>query len=221
MPIAVSQNQRVEPIPVSFEEVAKACAPERFVDATHVVPKSRVRQVSPYIEEHYKPVYATAKGSNDLAEIVRAGQTLIGWVITQRPRSPFCDCQKARFGKEDGQMVHRECGRRRAPLSDQEVVERALSAQVQASDEFYRGFYETIPGTASAIIDGVPVTGGTLISSRKDYNEKTKGFVHWDKGTHREVERAKKEQNDKRKADTAKAVERLTHKIVSDRPSEI
>jgi hypothetical protein len=211
LPFSVGHRQRAELAPIPFEEVQRACAPEKFYKKGEIeVPYSRERVVSPYITERYSPVME--------------GMEIVAWRVTQEPRSQTCDCRTARFTKEaDGTKVHQKCGRRRAPLSDEEVIEKALSAQVQASDGFYDGYYITVPGKDRDIMDGMEVTGGTYIRSRRDYDQKvTKaGFVHWDKGTPGCVEKAHAEANAKRKADTARAIERKTHRLISDHPGDL
>ena len=221
LPITASKNMRAEPTPIAFAEIEKTLAPARFVAAGDIeVPYSRERQVSPYVTERYRPVYAKTQ-SDDPAEILRASQQLLGWTVTQEPRSPFCDCRSALFSRDGGEFVHRKCGRRRAPLSDREVVERAMSAQLQPSDSMYDTFYPTIPGKDSAVIEGVPVTGGTRLRSRKEWREKTKGWVLWDKGVPAAREKADQDEKSKREAKVARVVEKCAQRLVSDHPGDL
>ena len=209
LPFSVGHRQRAELAPIPIEEVQRACAPEKFYKKGEIeVPYSRERVVSPYITERYSPVME--------------GMEIVAWRVTQEPRSQTCDCRTARFTKEaDGTKVHQKCGRRRAPLSDEEVIEKALSAQVQASDGFYSQYAVSIPGNDSAVIDGMTVKGGTWVRSRKHHRQLTKGMVFWDKGTPKCVEKALSEENAKRKKATAIAIERKTHRLVSDHPGDI
>lgn len=210
LPFSVGHRQRAEMPQLPAAQVERACAPERYYAKGEIdVPYSRERVVSPYIIERYRPVMA--------------GMEITGWRVVQEPRSQFCDCLRANFAKEaDGQMVHQKCGRRRAQLSDEQVIENALSAQVQASDTFYDGYYITVPGKDRGIVDGVEVTGGTHIRSRHDYDQRVtkRGYVHWDKGTPGCVEKALAEEKSNRQAATARSIERKAHKLVSDHPGD-
>lgn len=208
LPYSVGHRQRVELAPLPQEQVERACAPERYAKVGEIdVPYSRQRVVSPYILERYIP---------DMQ-----GMTIVGWRVVQEPRSQFCDCIKARFTKEGGEMVHAYCGRRRAPLSDAEVVERAMHAQMQPSDSFYETYAITIPGKDTGVVDGFRVTGGTYVKSRKHHRELTKDMVFWDAGTPAAVEKAKAEEAAKRRANVARVVEERAHRLVSDRPGDL
>jgi hypothetical protein len=209
--------------PVDFAEIEKACAPQRFVVVNEgEAPKSRERVVSLYIVETWRPVYELPKGDS-IMEIAMAAQSprLLGWTVVQTPRAPFCDCTVASFTKRDGAFIHRECGRSRAALTSAEIVARAKTAQMQPSDAFYEGYYETIPGKDRGIVEGVEVVGGTQIRSRRDYQQKTKGWVHWDRGTPAAVEKAKAEANAKRAAHLNRVIEERAHRMVSDRPGDL
>ncbi len=167
-------------------------APVRFVAAVGATPPaSRVRLVSRYIEEHWAPVYEKTTSKN-YAEIIRASQTLVGWTVTQRPRSPLCDCLQATLEMDhDGTLVHRQCGRARNRVADEDFREHVLSLQIAPSDAFYDGFYPTIPGSDSVMTASGPAKGGTRIRhGRREWREKTKGWVVWDKGVVKEREKA-------------------------------
>jgi hypothetical protein len=208
LPYQVGLRQRAELAPLSFEQVQRACAPERYYAKGEIeVPLSRERVVSPYILERYSPVMA--------------GMEIVGYRVIQEPRSQFCDCLSARWSREGGTMVHVQCGRRRAPISDEQIIEKALSIQMQPSDAFYDQYYVTIPGNDKGVVDGMEVKGGTRISSRREYNERTKGWVHWDKGTPAAVDKAVKEEKEQRKANVARVVEERAHRLVSDRPGDL
>lgn len=171
--------------------VEATLAPVRFValaDAVDV-PADRTRLVSAFVEEHWAPVY-TSTDSTDLATILLVSQKQIGWQVTQRESHQSRTARRARQNAED-------------------FVEILQSTQIQASDEFYVGYYETIPGNDPVILDGEIlrgeatyetnedgsrgkmthdgiVRGGTMITGRKHYNSETKGFVQWDKGAWQE-----------------------------------
>jgi hypothetical protein len=168
-------------------DVERALALPRFValgDA-HNVPANRVSQVGAYIEEVWAPVYRRTE-SADLVEILLASQEQIGWQVTQRESNDSRLARKARQNAE-------------------EFVEVLQSAQIQATDEFYNGILETVAGNDPIILDGEILRGeatyetnedgsrgkmihdgivrGTMIrGGRKEYNDRTKGYVHWDKG---------------------------------------
>ena len=208
LPYSVGHRQRAELAPLSVEQIERACAPERYAVAGEIdVPYSRERVVSPYIIERYKPVMA--------------GMQIVGWRVVQEPRSQFCDCLHARWSKEGGEMVHTACGRRRAPLTDAEIVEKVMTVQMQPSDAFYDGYYETIPGKDRGVVEGVEVVGGTRIRSRRDYQQKTKGWVHWDRGTPAAVEKALAEEKRKCSAHLDRVIEERAHRLVSDRPGDL
>lgn len=208
LPYSVGLRQRAELAPVAAEQVAKACAPERYYAKGEIqVPYSRERVLSPYILERYVPVLQ--------------GMEIIGWRVLQEPRSQFCDCRHARWSKEGGEFVHSACGRRRAPLTDAEIVEKVQHIQMAPSEAIYEQYAITIPGNDRAVLDGIPVKGGTWIRGRKHHRELTKDMVFWDKGTPREVEKAQAEQAAKRRARLARDVEEKTHRLVSDRPGDL
>jgi hypothetical protein len=208
LPITASRNQRAEMPQLPAAQVERACAPERYYAKGEIdVPFSRERVVSPYIIERYKPVMA--------------GMEITGWRVVQEPRSQFCDCTTARFAKEGGEMVHAACGRRREPLSDAEFMEKALTIQKAPDDAIYDQYAITIKGNDTAIVDGMKVTGGTQVRSRRHHRDVTRGMVFWDKGTPKCVEKALADENSKRKADTARAIERKTHRLISDHPGDI
>lgn len=199
LPISSPHTQRAEIV-----SDVKIPTREYFValkDAIDV-PESRVRQVSAFVEEVWAPVYAKTD-SIELADILRASRQLIGWNVTERKRSAFCDCTTARFERTAaGEYVHGDCGRARRHLTDDQFVEVMQLAQIQATDEFYNGYYETIKGNDPVVLggqilradDGTPITGGTMITrGRMQYRDATKNYVHWDKGflEKRQVELAK------------------------------
>lgn len=206
---------------IDVHEIAKALAPVRFVSVDEgSAPASRLRQVSLHVEEEWKPVYAPSTGDS-YAAVFANPPRLLGWQVTQKARSQYCDCGVARFSKTDGEMLCHKCQRPRPKLSDAEVVERAMHAQMQPGDTHYQQYAVTIPGTDKALYRGREVTGGTRIRSRKHYNQLTKNMVLWDRGVPREIERAKAEQDAKRKATIAKDIERTVHRMVSDRPGDL
>jgi hypothetical protein len=144
-------------------DVERALAPSRFVPLSEAVdvPKDRVRQVSAFVEEVWAPVYATTT-STDLATILVVSQQQTGWTVTQRQSAS---------------------SRQRARLSAEQFIEQLQSTQIQASDDWANGYYETIPGNDPIWIDGKRLTGGTRITGgRREYAEKTKGMVLWDRG---------------------------------------
>ena len=196
-----------------FHQVAQASlAAPRFVSLAEAgsVPSSRVRQISRHIEEHYAPVYEKTTSKN-FSEIMRASQTRLGWTITQVARNPHCDCLQATLTQEhDGSLVHRQCGRARQPIADEEIVQHILSLQFTPDDDYFNMYYDTIPGNDPVItpegkvLKGTPtydatgkmthdgtIRGGTHIKGgRRQYREKTKTMVHWDAGFVKEREKA-------------------------------
>jgi hypothetical protein len=169
------------------EHVERSIAAPRFValaDANDV-PSDRVRQVSAYVEEHWSPVYDSTQ-SADLLEIILASQRQVGWAVTQR------ESEQSRLA-------------RRAHQNAEDFVEVMQTCQIQASDEWANGYYETIAGNDPCVIDGEIlrgeatyewnedgsrgkmihdgiVRGGTMITGgRREYRAKTKGYVHWTK----------------------------------------
>lgn len=169
LPIAAPHVARVSaPAPAHLEHTLAAPRFVALADALGV-PRDRVRQVSAYVEEFWSPVYERTE-STDIATILRASETQVGWQITQRPAAST---------------------RARTWQSAEQFVEVAQSAQIQATDEFYNGHYPTIVGNDPVIVegevlraaDGAVVRGGTMIrGGRKEYGEKTKSYVHWDEG---------------------------------------
>jgi hypothetical protein len=151
-------------------DLAARLAAPRVASMEENAPPSRVRQVSAYVEEHWSPIYRSTD-STDLATILVASQQQVGWRVTQR------ESQSSRRA-------------RKAAFNAQHFAEVAQSAQIQANDAFYAGYYETIPGNDPVILDGeilraqdgTVIRGGTQIATRKQYEQKTKGMVHWDKG---------------------------------------
>jgi hypothetical protein len=179
LPIAAPHTARAV-LAASKEQVEHALAAPRFASLDESAPPNRVRQVSAYVEEHWSPVYAKTD-STDLATILVTSQQQIGWTVTQR------ESEQSRLA-------------RRAQQNAEEFAEVLQSMQIQASDEFYNGILETVPGNDPIILDGEILRGeatydengkmthdgiirGTMITKgRREYNERTKGYVHWDKG---------------------------------------
>ena len=143
-----------------------------------------------------------------MAEAVRANTTVVGWRVTQRVRSPHCDCLKSTLELENGKLVHKACGRARRHVSDEELAEHILSLSIAPSDDFYNCDYPTIPGKDPMTVDGKLLRGepvyrdgkmihdgiirkGTVIRhGRREWREKTKGWCIWDKGVVKEREKA-------------------------------
>ena len=162
-------------------------APTRFVALADAldVPADRSRMVSAFVEERWAPVYA-ATDSADLVTILLASQRQIGWSVTQH------ESQQSRLA-------------RRSRQNAEDFVEVMQTCQIQASDEWANGYYETIAGNDPCVIDGEIlrgeatyewnedgsrgkmihdgiVRGGTMITGgRREYRAKTKGYVHWTK----------------------------------------
>lgn len=164
-------------------DISQVSFGERSMPADAEVPISRVRAVSAFIEEHWKPIYDSSK-STDMFEVLKASQTLIGWKVTMHAR------------KE---------ARAKAPMTAEEFVEHVQSLQIQATDEFYNTYLDLVKGNDPVIVDGEVlrgqptydakgrmthdgvIRGGTQIRhGRKEYNEKTKDYIHWDKGYYAE-----------------------------------
>lgn len=166
-------------------QIEHGLAAPRFASLDEAAPYDRVRQVSAYVEEHWSPVYAKTE-SADLATILLNSQKQIGWHITQRESEQSRLARKAQQNAED-------------------FIEVLQSCQVQASDAFYDGYYETIAGNDPVVLDGEIlrgeatyewnedgsrgamihdgiVRGGTQIRGRQQYDRATRGMVHWDKG---------------------------------------
>jgi hypothetical protein len=181
--LPISSPHTIRAVLAAPADVERTFAPSRFVSLQDAadVPKSRIRQIDAYTEEFWKPVYAKT-ASTDVAEILRISQQHVGWTVTQQQTKAS-----------------------RARPSAEEVIEIAQSCQIQASDEIYNGYFETIPGNDPIWIDGKKLTGGTRITGgRREYREKTKGFIHWDAGYVKERNAALAEL-DSRPARNAKA----------------
>jgi hypothetical protein len=206
LPVSTPHVQRdVNFVPAS----ALVLQPPQFKKAEELahVPISRMRLVSRYIEEHYQPVYDTPRFSG-MAEAIRANTTVIGWNVTQTIRSPHCDCLQATLEMEQGKLIHRECGRARRHISDEDLVEHLQRLQIAPSDEFYNTDYPTIPGKDPIVVDGKVLRGepvyrdGKMVHDgiirqstrmtrgRREYREKTKNMVLWDKGVVKERQKA-------------------------------
>ena len=160
LPVSSPHQVRVSIEAPSHASAVVEATAARFVPAAEAdVPKSRERQVSAFLTEHWSPVYAKTD-STDMVEILRASQTLLGWTVTPRVAASA-----------------------KAKMTAEQFAEVLQSAQIQASDEIYNGFYETISGPDSILVDGKMLTGGTRITGgRREYAEKTKNFVHWGPG---------------------------------------
>lgn len=191
------------------EQVERSIAAPRFVTVENAVdvPSDRVRQISAYIEEHWSPVYASTE-SADLLDIILASQKQVGWSVTQR------ESEQSRLA-------------RRAHQNAEEFVEVLQSAQIQASDAFYDGYYETIAGNDPVILngeilrgeatydengkmthDGI-IRGGTQIRGRQQYDRATKNYVQWDKGAWAERERQQSEMESRPKRNVRRAMEAI------------
>ena len=179
--------------------VEHVLAVPRFVAVgdVHDVPANRVREIGPYIEEVWSPVYRRTE-SIDHVEILLASREQVGWTVTQRESQASRSARRSRINAEEFEQV-------------------LLTAQIQASDDIYNGYFETIPGNDPCVIDGEIlrgqptyernadgsrgkmihdgiVRGGTMIrGGRREYREKTKGMVHWDAGFLAERAKAQKE----------------------------
>jgi hypothetical protein len=174
-----------------------------------VVPFSRMRLVSRYVEEHYAPVLDTPRFSG-LTESIRALNTIVEWKVTQKLRSPHCDCAQATLELDAGKLVHKACGRARAHRSDEDFIQHIQSLQIAPSDEFYNTDYPTIPGKDVYIMpDGKPLRGTPtydangkmthdgiirqntrMTGGRREWKQKTKNMVMWDKGVVKERDKA-------------------------------
>ncbi len=193
-------------------DIERALAPARGVSGEEAgeVPKSRVRQVSAFVEEVYAPVYAVP-ATNDLMALAQAAQhpALTGWKITQRQSAS----SKAR-------------------LSAEQFMEVAQNCQIQASDEFYNGPLITVPGNDVMVIDGEVLRGtptydasgkmthdgivrGTMITrGRTEYNERTKGWAHWDKGFVKQREAALAEEASRPVRNVRRNLERVAGEVL-------
>lgn len=213
--------------------VEKAIAPSRFVKmGEEQAPAERVRLLSAFIEEVWAPVFAAVE-STDYHALMFARPEQVGWTVTQRERSAYCDCTKARFSKDaDGEFRHEACGRARKHLTDEEFVELVQAQQMIPSDEYFNGYYDTIPGNDPVILDGEvlkgqpvydsegrmvhdgTIRGGTMITGgRREYEQKTRGMVHWDKGFVREREAALAEEASRPVRNVQREMERLKEQL--------
>ena len=164
-------------------EAALAIAPTRFVAADDAldVPRNRERQISAFVMERWEPVYEKTTATN-IFDILKASETLLGWNVTYQPV------------------------RARQRITNEDFIEIAQTCQIQARDDFYNQYYETIRGNDPVVIDGEilrgeavyeiledgsqgkmlhdgTVRGGTMITKgRREYREATRGYIHWDKG---------------------------------------
>lgn len=175
-------------------DIERALAPVRFVSVEEApeVPKDRVRQVSAFIEEVWQPVYR-ATDSTDIATILRISQELIGWTVRQR-------------ASVSSQARHR--------LSAEQFEEVALSAQIQASDEFYNGLLETVPGNDPFYFDGKLLHGTIITKGRTEYNQRTKGFVHWDRGFDAQRQAAQAEMDSRPVRNVKRALEHTAGQVL-------
>jgi hypothetical protein len=158
--------------------------PTQFVAlGTQEPPKYLQRQVSRYVEEVWTPAYATTKSEN-IADIIRAGQTLVGYRVSERAVSPQCDCENAKFTVIDGELAHGKCGRPMAYIGaehSEDIAEHVRSLNIAQADDNYNDFYPTIRGTDSVMTPAGPAKGGTRITrGRAQYRERTAGMVHVD-----------------------------------------
>jgi hypothetical protein len=175
-------------------DVERALAPVRFVSLEDAVdvPRDRVRQVSAFVEEVFEPVYRKTD-STDLATILRTSQELVGWSVRQR-------------ASVSSQARHR--------LSAEQFVEVAQSAQIQASDAFYNGLLETVPGNDPFMVDGKMLKGTIITKGRTEYNQRTKGFVHWDQGFVKERAKAQAEMESRPQRNVKAALERKAGEVL-------
>lgn len=220
LPISSPHVQRVDLERTGQSQVAVALAPSRFVPAAEAidVPASRVRQVSAFAEERWEPVHLKTD-STDMMEILRASETVIGWNVTQQPSAS---------------------SRARNKMNSEDFREIVESLQIQASDEHLNGYYETIPGDDPVILDGQilkgeatydengrmthdgTIRGGTMITGgRAEYREKTKGFIHWDKGGLEQREKAIAELNSRPVRNVRRAMESYAGELPMWKPTGI
>jgi hypothetical protein len=122
--------------------------------------------------------------------------------------------------------------RARAPVSAEQFQEIAQSLQIQASDEFYNGIMETVPGNDPIVLDGEVLRGeatydadgkmthdgivrGTVITrGRSEYNERTKGMVTWDKGFLAQREAALREEASRPVRNVAANLDRVRGEVL-------
>lgn len=200
--------------------IQQTLAPARFIPAAEAQPpKDRVRQVSPYVQERWMPVYA--KPQNDsIAEAVRCAQTIIGWTVTQHEYTAHCDCEHATFVVDRGKLIHKDCGRTAKRMGEhaEDFAEHIQTLQLAPQDQYLNGFYPTIPGKDSIMTPRGEAKGGTRITGgRAEYARKTAGMVHWDHGTPAARVQAEKAEAAKREANLRKVAEQnlkaMPHKI--------
>lgn len=241
LPVDAPYTQRFEG--TVHAEYAQALAPPRFVQSENAdVPESRTRQISAFLVEQWAPVYKQSDSTN-LWDIFRASEELVGWNVTQQIRNSHCDCTHAKMELDgDGRLVHAACGRASKRLSQEDFEQVIQSMNVIPSDEFYNGLVETVPGNDPIVLDGEILRGeatydhegrmthdgivrGTVITKgRREYNERTKGFVHWDKGFAAQREAAINELNSrpvrnvKRMLDSIAGEKRPMKKIIGVNP---
>ena len=106
------------------------------------------------------------------------------------------------------------------------------STQIQASDEWANGYYETIPGNDPVILngeilrgeatydengkmthDGI-VRGGTMITGgRRQYRAATKGMVTWDKAAWKLHEEAQAEMASRPVQNVRRAMEAIAGEV--------
>lgn len=166
--------------PQTTLDLEKVTFGEKTMSADAEVPTSRVRAVSAFVEERYRPIYDSTK-STDLFEILKASQTLIGWKVTLHAR------------KE---------AKAKAPMTAEEFVEHVQSLHIpRLADEAYNVYLDSFAGNDPCIVDGEilrgeatydehgkmthdgVIRGGTQIRhGRREYNRVTKDAVTWDKG---------------------------------------
>lgn len=193
LPISAPHSARVALQAPGYVE--QTLAPARFVTLADAVdvPRDRVRQVSAYVAERWSPVYERTR-STDMTEILRASQTQVGWEVRQE----------------------RAASARARPSAEQ-FAEIVQTAQIQASDEFYAGYYETVPGNDPIEIDGKILTGGTRIASRTEWREKTKGMVVWDRGFWEQKQAAEAEMASRPVRNVRANLERMAGEVLPTR----
>jgi hypothetical protein len=154
--------------------------PPRWVTAgSEEPPEGRKRFLAGNIEEHWHPEYAPAES---MSEAIRP--RLRGWNVTQRWRSPWCDCTHATFepmfigANMTHDLVHKGCGRRaQNKRGNTPMGEHIRSLQFQAmSDEDYNMFYPGLPGNdlihGDLTKQGLDIwKGGQVWKSRPDWGK--------------------------------------------------
>jgi hypothetical protein len=192
LPVSSPHVQRVNlPAPAHIERTLAAPRFVALADAVDV-PRDRVRQVSAFVAEHWAPVYASTD-STDLATILLTSQQQIGWTVTQRQSAS---------------------SRARRKLSAEQFAEQLQTAQIQATDEFYNGVYETIPGNDPIVIDGKTLRGTVITKGRTEYEQRTKGMVHWDVGFVKERLRAQAEMDSRPVRNVQRNLERVAGEVL-------